>query len=146
MNEDHDPTWQADQARAAAADAVHRVREGVASGGFVHSGQEMPAGVFNGLKRLLFAQAGLELCDESHFRGGVQPMHWIPSMPGIMRCDNCAQAAVDSYVRDRADRCDLCGRQDLRNPAAAPPPNLIHVPVGQFIIHAVICPGCYGDD
>ena len=59
-----------------------------------------------------------------------------------MRCARCAQTTIDTYVRPIADRCDICGRADLRNPAAGPAPTMITTAIGQFIVHAILCAGC----
>jgi hypothetical protein len=134
-----------DQIAAAIADAQQRVLAGIACGGTIrHDGQtdQRQVAAFHKLKKLFFAQRGLVPCDDRHFRPGVQPLHWIPSAPGIMRCDQCAQDTIDTYVRPVVSQCDLCGRKDLRNPAAGPAPTLITFTIATLIVHAVLCARC----
>lgn len=138
-------TSQDNQVQAAIADAQRRVLTGTTNRGAIrHDGQTDPRSIaaFHQLKELFFAQRGLVPCNEKHFRPGTQPLHWIPSAPGIMRCDQCAQTTIDTYVRPVASQCDLCGLKDLRNPATGPPPILFTTTIGTLIVHAFLCAGC----
>jgi hypothetical protein len=130
------PTWLADQLKAASEDARGQLRAG---GAVSEAAPGSAAARFGELLKTLLTSAPFEDTCGHIPRRSAQPVHWIPAVRTLWQCGSCAEQMLDDWIRVDYWRCDLCGR-DIAS--THPAPSLVHTTWGLVTIHGVACAAC----